>query len=153
MKQCATGVIVVVRENFVEDFHDGTAVDQQVVKGPHQAAVVFREAEQSETHQRSGGRIEAGKTVSLQECGDFLFANVAFLPVEWAAFLNALNWCIAGAVEAEAQRFMALSGAFPGCAESGSVEVLAERADHLLNVAAGARVLEAVREHSLLKGR
>ena len=48
---------------------------------------------------------------------------------------------------------MALSGTFPCGAELDGVEVFAERADHLLDIAAGAWMLKAVREHSLLKGR
>ena len=59
-------ISIVKSENFVNEQRPGPAVHKQMMATPDQAVIVVHCADETESHQRGGGKIETVSTTSFE---------------------------------------------------------------------------------------
>ena len=149
----------VKREHFAEYDGKGAAVEQGVVKRPDEAVLPLAKMKQGEAHERRLVHGEAAPPVIAQPCGHAAFTGIGrgfapVLPVPGrVGFLPHLLHGLGLPVKGGAEDRMAGDDVPPCRAKGLGVDLLAQGADHLLDVHAAAGSGEGVEEHAVLERR
>ncbi|MNF46170.1 hypothetical protein D3C84_273250 [compost metagenome] len=136
--------------DFGKELRLAPAVQQQVVAGPDQVVAAAAGAHHQQAHQRRVQQVEGAALITRQSVQ---IARRNHAQVQRNIAQHRLQRPAAGGIdEGAAQRSVAVEGGLPGGAESRQVQAFDIHL-HLVDVAAIARLIEAVEQHALLHRR
>ena len=144
-------------ENFIQERAHGAGIEQQVVKVPDQNMFHLAHVKQRHSHQRWHTQLETATSVRLQirvQTALLLAfrqaAPVLVFELKADVAMHFLPRLQVPPMETSPQHGVSFHDAFPGLTKSGDVQLLRQRANHLLDVHTGVRCGEAVEQHALL---